>query len=244
MAHHAKYNAQALGHMLEHYDNDRARQKRANVDPELTHLNYTMVTQNRENDHLTDKEFIEKRCNECEYRKTKQTVKMVDVVITVPKDYKGDIDKFFECCFCMMAKRYGEKNVVGGFVHMDEKDARPHMHFSFVPVYYDHEKNIDRLNAKNVVNRQDLRTFHKDLQKELDREKIPARVENGATKDLREQLEQERAKSEFYEREMQLTREQQARLNKYLEQQKEINRQYNREMLKEQEHDHKHHRNR
>lgn len=244
MAHHAKYNAQALGHMLEHYDNDRARQKRANVDPELTHLNYTMITPNRENDHLTDKEFIEKRCSECEFRKTKATVKMVDIVITVPADYKGDIDKFFESSFRFMAQRYGQENVIGAYVHMDEKDARPHMHFAFVPAFHDREKDVDRLNAKTVVNRTDLKSFHNDLEKHLEREHIHAKVRNGATKNLREQLEQERAKSEFYEREMQLTREQQARLNKYLEQQKEINREYNREMLKEQEHDHKHYRNR
>ena len=79
MAHHEKYNTQALGHMLGHYNRDKGSYSRDNIDAERAHLNYTMITQERENDHLTDREFIDKRCNESEYRETKASVKMVDV---------------------------------------------------------------------------------------------------------------------------------------------------------------------
>lgn len=236
MAHHAKYNTQALGHMLGHYNRDKGCYSRDNIDPERSDLNYVLITNDRAKDGLTDREFIDKRCDEADHRETKATVKMVDVCLTVPKDYKGDIDRFFESAFSFMAQRYGEKNIIGGYVHMDEKDARPHMHFSFVPVLERDGK--ERLCAKEVVDRQDLRTFHKDLEKSLERDHIHARVLNGATRELREQLQQERATREFYEREFKLDREQQERLNKYLEQQKEINHLYNREMLQDREHKH------
>lgn len=237
MAHHAKYNSASLGHMLGHYNRDKGSYSRDNIDPERAHLNYTLITEHRGEE--TDREFIDARVNNLVHRETVATIKMVDVCLTVPADYKGNIERFFESSFNFMADRYGRENVIGGYVHMDEKDARPHMHFAFVPAYHDREQDVDRLNAKKVVCRTDLRSFHKDLEKHLERDKIHARVINGATRDLREQLQHEKAKGEFYEREFKLDKEQQERLNKYLEQQKEVNHIYNREMLKEeQEHQH------
>lgn len=83
-----------------------------------------------------------------------------------------------------MERRYGRDNVISAYVHMDEPSAKPHMHFAFVPVLHDLEKGIDRLCAKKVVSRQDLKSFHNDLEAYMSRS-LGHEVEilNEATKD-------------------------------------------------------------
>ena len=228
MAHHAKYNNSAIGHMLAHYNREKGYEDRANINTERTRENYTLTFRD---DDLRDKEFIDKRCSECEYRATKATIKMVDVIITLPKDFRGNEERFFENCFQFVGQRYGYENVVGGYVHKDEQQS--HIHIPFVPVQHDKERDVDRLIAKEVVNRQDLRTFHKDLERFLEREKTPAHVINGATKDMKEQLREKEHELEFYQREFPLDREQQERLNHYLEQQREIDKQMDRNELEQ-----------
>lgn len=66
-----------------------------------------------------------------------------------------------------MSERYGRKNVVSAYVHMDEIGQTPHMHFCFVPVEK-LEDGIEKLNAKAVVDRNELRQFHPALQKAID----------------------------------------------------------------------------
>lgn len=228
MAHHAKYNNSAIGHMLAHYNRERGYEDRANINTERTRENYTLTFRD---DNLKDKDFIDRRCSECEYRSTKATIKMVDVVITLPKDFRGNEERFFENCFQFVGQRYGYENIVAGYVHRDE--TTHHIHIPFVPVQHNREKDVDRLIAKEVVNRQDLRTFHKDLERFLEREKTPAHILNGATKDLREQLREKEHELEFYQREFPLDREQQTRLNHYLEQQRDIDKQMDRNDLEQ-----------
>lgn len=44
---------------------------------------------------------------------------------------------------------------------MDE--TTPHMHFSFVPVFYDKKKDRETVSAKCVISRIELKSFHSDL---------------------------------------------------------------------------------
>jgi len=72
---------------------------------------------------------------------------------------------------------------------MDE--TQPHMHFSFVPIKNDLEKGIERLSAKEVIDRTELQMFHKDLSKHLEHS-LGARVNvlNGATVDGNKSIEE------------------------------------------------------
>ncbi|CRH60246.1 Uncharacterised protein [Chlamydia trachomatis] len=49
---------------------------------------------------------------------------------------------------------------------MDE--TTPHMHFAFIPVVFDKKKNIEKVCAKEVITKTELKTFHKDYQEYLD----------------------------------------------------------------------------
>ena len=50
-------------------------------------------------------------------------------------------------------------------VHYDE--TTPHLHYAFVPVVFDDKKTRYKVSAKEVLTRQDLQTFHDDLDQHL-----------------------------------------------------------------------------
>ncbi len=198
--HIAKYTKSAAGHMLAHYD--RAKDEngkyvtdgRKNIDPARTHLNYAvggdyeMAAQRLQ--WLLDRDDIK-----CLNRKDVNVV--CDVIITVPQDLpEQDQRKFFEVAYNFLAERYGVKNSFGRYenvlssnVHMDE--TSPHMHFAFVPIVKvskidkktGEQKEYLKVNAKQVINRTDLKTLHPDMTKVM--KKAFGRdvgIENGITK--------------------------------------------------------------
>lgn len=183
MAHLMKIGRQGLTHMLDHYVH---KFDRDNIDKELIHLNkiYTF-----RDDAKTDKEFIEDRLSQLTYRQQKNNVLMCNWVITVPEDYHGNTDNFFRECFKFCGDRYGTENIVAGYVHRDEPTAREHIHIAFIPAYKD-EHGIDRLSS-NVVNRKDLQTFHKDLERYLERNHVHAHMLNGKTKENVERVKEQ-----------------------------------------------------
>lgn len=164
VAHVAKYQAGALGNMCGHYDRwngDLSKaQGRKNIDPTLSHLNYNLAPP-----RSSQIEFINQRISELELKKAprKDAVRICDCVITAPKNLeKNQHRKFFRAAYRALSERYGAENVISSWVHLDEPNAQPHMHFAWVPVTKD-----GRLSAKTVVNRNDLRTLHRDLQTQI-----------------------------------------------------------------------------
>lgn len=87
---------------------------------------------------------------------------------------------FFEKTYEFLGDRYGKENVLGGHVHNDE--TTPHIHFAFIPVTYDKKKEREKVSAKEVINRTDLKSFHTDLHNFLRRE-IPHIYEEGILND-------------------------------------------------------------
>ena len=174
MAHAAKYASSACGHMLGHYDRSK-KNLGDNIDPERTHLNYNLAP-----DHgMSQMDFIHQRMSEVRVHKRADVNVMCDWVITLPKEIKSmrtDIHAtpnqdlvsklFFERSYEFLANRYGEKNVISAYVHRDE--TSDHMHFAFVPVTEDKKRGGEKLSAKEVITRADLRTFHEDLERHLD----------------------------------------------------------------------------
>jgi hypothetical protein len=87
---------------------------------------------------------------------------MCDWVVTAPKTLKfDDYEIFFKTTYDFLTARYGLKNVISAYVHMDE--VQPHLHFAFVPVAKDKKKGDFKVSAKEVITKIDLKTFHQDL---------------------------------------------------------------------------------
>ena len=174
MAHAAKYTASACGHMLGHYDRSK-KNLGDNIDPERTHLNYNLAP-----DHgCSQMDFINQRLSEVRVHKRTDVNVICDWVVTLPKEItcmRTDIHMtpnqdlvsrlFFERTYEFLANRYGEQNVVSAHVHRDE--TSDHMHFAFVPATEDKKHGGEKLAAKEVITKKDLKTFHTDLERYLD----------------------------------------------------------------------------
>lgn len=180
MAHAEKYKAAATGHLLGHYERDAAACKRENVDASRTPMNYTIAYTKKgirkvKATALTD--ALQKRMQTAQQMHEKTTgrkqrsdgVLMVDWVVTLPDDCPSErAPEFFQALLQFAYERYGYKCVVGGYVHMDE--TTPHMHVPVVPL------KDGKLNAKDLICRADLKTWHDDFQGYLQEHGIPGTV--------------------------------------------------------------------
>jgi hypothetical protein len=105
--------------------------------------------------------FIRKRLSEVKVFKRSDVKVLCDWVVTLPKILGIDERHFFEETVKFLSERYGQENVISAYVHRDE--TQPHLHFAFVPVTVDKKKNIQKVSAKEVLTRAELKRFHGDL---------------------------------------------------------------------------------
>lgn len=179
MAHLAKYKQTSVGAMVRHYDRRlEATLERSNIDRSRTHLNYEVGARiDIEHEILSRK--AEHNDNGRAIRS--DAVVLADWVITLPRDFPQERQReFFERCHEFCEARYERAVVPQGYVHLDE--SQPHMHQPIVT--FDTEKH--RFQTK-IVNQYDLKTFHKDLEKHLERELGMERV--GITLSQKESME-------------------------------------------------------
>ena len=167
MAHVAKVKLSGVAPMIGHYDRQAERRgyRRDNIDPARTALNYAVCDASRGPLDAQVRHAV-RLAMESHERVSGRAVRrdanvMMDWVVTAPADLRpADQKRFFNCVVDFVRARYGAGNVPGGFVHLDE--ATPHVHVPVVPLAG------GRLQASKVVDRADLRTFHKDLGRAVD----------------------------------------------------------------------------
>lgn len=169
MAHLKKFGKTATGHMTKHYE--RAKDEfgeyikfgNQDIDTSKTHLNYNLASNGS-----NQVEFIKNRCKEVKCLNREDVKVMCSWIVTKPKNISNSEKRdFFKETYKFLENRYGKENVISAYVHKDE--TTPHMHFSFVPVVYDKKKELYKVSAKKRVSRSDLRSFHTDLERHLER---------------------------------------------------------------------------
>lgn len=173
MAHYEKINAVGVSAILAH-DNRTQKKKEKHIDVSLSKDNYNL-RRHPEGDFKYYKER-KKQVLATGSRFNSRTVGLVSCVITLPKDFPflGNKDKerqFFEVCCNFLDKKHGKENCVSAWVHNDEPLSKSHLHYCTMPIEQTQDKDgndILKFNAKAIVDRSYLRTFHKDLQKELE----------------------------------------------------------------------------
>lgn len=149
--HVEKYTAGQVGGLLSHDERIGENHSNEYIDMARSHLNYNLAS----GDPAAK---LKKRLSETQKVKRDNINVMCSWVVTQPKEIESkDSEKFFEKMFEFFSERYGSENVVSAYVHLDEKT--PHMHFKFVPV------KENSLNAKAVINRNELKIVHKDADK-------------------------------------------------------------------------------
>lgn len=180
MAHVAKYTRGAINGLTNHWDRKTENHSNKDIDNERTYLNYDLCE--KEGDTLTR---LQERLDQVYCLNRKDVNICADWVVTLPKSLSekrtDEQRRFFEETYAFLCERYGgERNVLSANVHNDE--STPHMHFAFLPVAWDPKKYRERVSAKIVVNRSDLRTFHDDLDAHL-KQKIPHIYREGILND-------------------------------------------------------------
>lgn len=208
MAHIAKYKASAVGKLCAHYNRwqgiDNPNVSRENIDKNRTHLNYALGVYEKNGKRFIGKvrgsaswatvkgriDAVNARAKAEGKRATrKDAVVMADMVVTLPPNVPPeDAYKFFWNSYQYIADRVGRRNLMGGYVHMDE--TTPHMHVPFTPI-------LDgRFNYKKMCDRKFYQTFHKGLgdrleqkmgyrpEVELSEETRAQRVYTSRTKDI------------------------------------------------------------
>ena len=190
MAHLEKFKASQVVAVSKHdsrVQGDGTSHSNESIDDSRTHLNYNLASSEQP---LSATDFLKERLSECKVLKRADVNVMCSWAVTLPKDFEGDERKFFKESYDFLCKRYGQENVVSAWVHRDEN--QPHLHFKFIPVTQG--KDGDKVSAKDVVNRSDLRSFHTDLQTHLENAlQCPCNVLNGATDNGNKTIQQLKA---------------------------------------------------
>lgn len=164
--HIEKYNRNAVGHMLEHYErNPKIYKTQKHINPELTKLNYTLG-----NDELKGMAKYQKILTipglKVMNRADVNTI--IDIILTLPKAEYFPQERereFFEVGYQFLLNKFcngKDDYLVGAYIHVDEdkNKSQPHMHFCFASVV-ESKKGL-RMNASKIVTRQMLRTLHKE----------------------------------------------------------------------------------
>ena len=207
MAHLAKYAAGAAGGVLKHderTEKDKVQsRKNESIDSSRTHLNYNLAPKRKyPSVEKTVEDYTSRE--EIHLLKRKNVNVMCSWVVTMPTQLRREEqDKFFRELYTFLENRYGHKgkdgvcrNILTAAVHLDE--TTPHMHFGFIPVAYDNKKSRYTISAKLVNDRFDLQSFHKDLSAHM--VKVFGRdigIENGATKQGNQTVEQLKEKTKL-----------------------------------------------
>lgn len=164
MAHVAKYNKTQVGGLVRHFERAKVKEtgeyikfSNQEIDVSRIHLNYNLAK------NKNQLKFINQRCSEVKCLNRKDVNVMCGWIITLPKDLKNEKDekRFFEECYKFLNYRYGEQNVISAYVHKDE--TTPHMHYAFIPIVKDKKLGIEKVSAKELLNKKDLQSFHNDL---------------------------------------------------------------------------------
>lgn len=206
MAHFAKYTKVQAGHLGEHYERHQKENGEyvkfgnEDIDTSQTHLNYNLAPELNQT-HLEKIDAIISS-NNYKIQNRKNVNVMCSCVITLPKELLKESSEFqrefFQKSYDFMSDRYGKENVISAFVHNDE--TTPHMHFAFVPVVKDKKKDIYKISAKELLNKQELKIFHTDLKKYLDRELgRDIKILNNATKEGNKTILELKGVSEYVE---------------------------------------------
>lgn len=164
MAHVEKFKREAVAAMMHHYTRDNERTLgRSNIDPERTRNNYRLGP-GRGRDYINER--LDALAREQGRAVRKDAVVMCDWVVTAPPDLKPDDQRrFFGLVHDFFEAKYGERQMLGSYVHMDE--TTPHVHVAFMPMTL--RDGRETLCAKKVLNRTELGRIHPQLSQYVER---------------------------------------------------------------------------
>jgi hypothetical protein len=187
MANLEKHSRGAVGGLCRHFERYRLpngeyiKFNNGEINTKLTHLNYNLAPLRPQGQI----EFINQRCGEVTCLKRDDVNVMITWIVTLPKGFPLDKSReFFERSYWFLCNRYfdgKEDNIISSYCHLDE--SQPHMHWAVVPIVRDKKSGREKVSAKELITKKDLKNFHKDLEKYLSEHfGFEVGILNGATK--------------------------------------------------------------
>ena len=164
MAHLKKNTRGAVPGLAVHFERKTDHHTNKEIDVSKSYLNQELMSDG--SDMLSR---FSARLNDVYCMKRDDVKALATWIVTLPEElaeapYEQQ-SAFFEATNNFLNDRYGQENAVAAVVHYDE--TTPHLHYAFVPVVFDVKKSRYKVSAKEVLTRQDLQTFHDDLDQYL-----------------------------------------------------------------------------
>lgn len=158
--HVEKYQRSAVGHMLRHYNRKAVHFGNREIDNRRSASNYNLAPKRQE----SDIDYYRGRLSKVKCQNRADVKTLCDWIITLPKKGFSEAQEslFFRTAYDFLAKRYREENVISAWVHKDES-GQPHLHFAFIPVCIDTRKGIEKVSAKEVLTRTELKAIHGEM---------------------------------------------------------------------------------
>lgn len=169
---------------FQHYDRGNESYSNTDIDPDRTDENYNLAPDRGMNTYSYYREQYLRMKDEGAFIRP-GLVTCASWVVTLPQELKNQPrhiqQRFFKTTYEFLCERYGaldRHNILSANVHNDE--TTPHMHFMFMPTRM--KNGIENFQAKYILNRYDMTTFHPDWQEYLHNHGIMANVNSGITK--------------------------------------------------------------
>ena len=164
MAHLKKNTRGSVPGLAAHFERKTDHHTNKEIDVSKSYLNQELMADG--SDMLSR---FNARLNDVYCMKRDDVKALATWIVTLPEElaeapYEQQ-SAFFEATTNFLNERYGQENAVAAVVHYDE--TTPHLHYAFVPVVFDNKKSRDKVSAKEVLTRHDLKTFHEDLDQHL-----------------------------------------------------------------------------
>lgn len=158
----AKYKGPEIGRIEAHDERTKTEYaSNPDVDTSRSRLNFHLVKP-----HRSYRAEAEKQIAEAECRARKDSVRVVETLITASPEFFAnkkprEVKEFFEYAFEFIQSKQAPETIISAVVHVDEKT--PHMHLCFVPLTAD-----GRLSAKDIIgNKKKLTQWQDDFWKHM-----------------------------------------------------------------------------
>lgn len=180
MARVAKFERSAVVNQIRHVERLTENPSNEDINPERSGENYRLSPDRGMG--MTSYDYYKHRLDELHVHNRSDVKTMAGWIATAPQDLPLEQEAlFFQHTYDFLAERYHEENAISAVVHKDES-GQPHLHFLFIPATEDLKHGGEKVSAKEVLDRQELRNFHPDWQRHLDEHAIDAQVITGVTK--------------------------------------------------------------
>ena len=195
MAHYEKFSKQGVGHIFLHVRRaykigEDGRREYVNfgnkdIDTTRSHLNYNLCVneagtppnqRERYEAILAGKTLPDGK--ELIVNKRKDLKVVCGWVVTIPDDVRpGDDKSFFKAVYKHLLEKY--PHCIAAYCHYDECQhgsektgchLKAHMHFLFVPIYFDKKKGAYKISANELVGKKELQSFHDELSETVAKE--------------------------------------------------------------------------